>query len=63
MKKPSRQRTQLKEPSSLFQREGVHVLLGELSRKLPPQFLQGQTTTGEHIDNSLNHLLITTNLF
>ena len=28
------------EPSSLFQREGVHMLLGELSRKFPPQFLQ-----------------------
>lgn len=36
-----------KEPSSLFQREGVHMLLGELSRKFPPQFLQGQTTTGQ----------------
>ncbi|KAL9952698.1 hypothetical protein ACROYT_G039990 [Oculina patagonica] len=36
-----------KEPSSLFQREGVHMLLGELSRKFPPQFLQGQTTAGQ----------------
>lgn len=38
------------------------MLLGELSRKFPPQFLQGQTTTGEHIDNGLVCLLITTNL-
>ena len=52
-----------KEPSSLFQREGVHMLLGELSRKFPPQFLQGQTTTGKLADNSLVYLLITTNLF
>ena len=35
-----------KEPSSLFQREGVHMLLGELSKKFPPQFLQGQTAAG-----------------
>jgi len=36
------------EPSSLFQREGVHMLLGELSRKFPPQFLQqGQAPTGQ----------------
>ena len=39
------------------------MLLGELSRKFPPQFLQGQTTTGKRIDNSLVYLLITTNLF
>lgn len=38
-----------KEPSSQFQREGVHMLLGELSRKFPPQFLQGQTSTGNLI--------------
>lgn len=37
------------EPSSLFQREGVHMLLGELSRKFPPQFLQqGQAQTGDY---------------
>lgn len=35
------------EPSSLFQREGVHLLLGELSKKFPPQFLQqGQVLPG-----------------
>lgn len=35
------------EPSSLFQREGVHFLLGELSKKFPPQFLQqGQALPG-----------------
>jgi len=48
-----------KEPSSLFQREGVHMLLGELSRRFPPQFLQGQTTTGKLVVNSLVCLLIT----
>ncbi|XP_068729226.1 mediator of RNA polymerase II transcription subunit 6-like [Montipora capricornis] len=36
------------EPSSLFQREGVHFLLGELSKKFPPQFLQqGQAFPGQ----------------
>lgn len=35
------------------------MLLGELSRKFPPQFLQGQTTTGKLVDNSLVCLLIT----
>ncbi|XP_029187375.2 mediator of RNA polymerase II transcription subunit 6-like [Acropora muricata] len=36
------------EPSSLFQREGVHFLLGELSKKFPPQFLQqGQALPGQ----------------
>ncbi|CAH3161506.1 unnamed protein product [Porites evermanni] len=36
------------EPSSLFQREGVHILLGELSKKFPPQFLQqGQALPGQ----------------
>lgn len=29
-----------KEVSSLFQREGVNPLLGDLSRKYPPQFIQ-----------------------
>ena len=39
------------------------MLLGELSRKFPPQFLQGQTATGKLIDNGLVYLLITANLF
>ena len=38
------------EPSSLFQREGVHILLGELSKKFPPQFLQqGQALPGKYL--------------
>lgn len=45
--KDKRARDPDKEPSSQFQREGVHMLLGELSRKFPPQFLQGQTSTGQ----------------
>ena len=42
------------EPSSLFQREGVHILLGELSKKFPPQFLQqGQALPGKYLINTL----------
>lgn len=42
------------EPSSLFQREGVHILLGELSKKFPPQFLQqGQALPGKYLSSIL----------
>lgn len=45
------------EPSSLFQREGVHILLGELSKKFPPQFLQqGQALPGKCLISILLNL-------
>ncbi|XP_032219620.2 mediator of RNA polymerase II transcription subunit 6 [Nematostella vectensis] len=37
------------ETSSLFQREGVNLLLGELSRRFPPNFLKNPQTTTTQI--------------